>query len=1152
DNPLAGNTNANAKRIIASGLRNPYRFTIHPTSGELWIGDVGWGGYEEINRMGRAAPAENFGWPCWEGAPRQGGYDSANLTICEDLYATTQHVAPHYAYHHNNKIVTGETCTTGSSSISGLAVYNTGNYPTDYNGALFFADYTRKCIWVMRATNGVPDATRIGNFITAAANPVDLQIGPGGDLFYVDLDGGAIRRVRYRVPNAVATANPTSGGVPLTVSFDGRASTPYTAGATLAYAWDLDNDGAFDDGTASTASFTYNTQGSFTARLRVTETGGGSDISNPITITTGPPNNAPVPTIATPAAGSTWIVGSNIAFSGSATDTEDGTIPASRLSWDVVMQHCPSDCHPHLIQTFTGVASGSFNAPDHEYPSYIELKLTATDNGGSSTTVTRRLDPQTVNLTFNASPATTPGLQLGFGGAQIATPFTRPVIIGSSHSVSAPNQSVGGTSYAFSSWSDGGAASHTIVAPATAATYTATFVASPWSSQDVGAVAAAGSWSLAGETFTVAGSGEDIWNANDEFRFVYRNITGDVTVTARVASITNTNTWAKAGVMIRDGMANNARHFAAVATPVAANTYLFQHRLTAGAAATATAGGSGAVPGWLRLVRAGNTFTAFTSTNGTTWTQYGTAVTSTFPATLAVGLAVTSHADGVLNTATFDNVSITQPVTGPPGAPAGLTATAGNTQVSLAWNSSSGATSYTVKRSTTSGGPYSTVVGGLAGTSYTNTGLTNGTTYHYVVTASNSSGESGNSNQASATPNLSVPSAPTGVVASPGNNQVGLTWNAVSGATSYTVKRATTSGGPYTNVGTGLTATSYTNTGLTNGTTYYFVVSASNSAGESGNSGQVSATPSGAATCQAVALTATGATASSQESATYTPAMAIDGNVGTRWSSVFSDPQWIQVDLGALRKVSRVRLTWEAAASANYNIQVATAAAGPYTTVHTNTAGNGGIDDISLVPVDARYVRMLSNARTGVYGNSLFEFQVYGDTNASCAVASTTCFDGVQNQGETGVDCGGPCAVCASVCTSVALTRSSATASSTESASYPASNAIDASATTRWSSAFADPQWIRIDLGADRRVNRAVLNWEGAASANYNIELSSSTAGPWQTLIAVPTANGGIDDMTFIGGVGRYIRMYSTARTTVYGNSLWDFAVYGDNNVACK
>ena len=177
-----------------------------------------------------------------------------------------------------------------------------------------------------------------------------------------------------------------------------------------------------------------------------------------------------------------------------------------------------------------------------------------------------------------------------------------------------------------------------------------------------------------------------------------------------------------------------------------------------------------------------------------------------------------------------------------PAAPTNLAATAGNAQVSLTWTGSTGATSYNVKRSTTSGGPYTTV-GTSTTTSFTNTGLTNGTTYYYVATAVNSAGESGNSNQASATPNVSIPPAPTGLTATAGNGQVSLSWSASSGATSYNVKRATTNGGPYTTVATS-TTTSYTNTGLTNGTTYYFVVSAVNSAGESGNSNQASATPS--------------------------------------------------------------------------------------------------------------------------------------------------------------------------------------------------------------------------------------------------------------------------------------------------------------------
>ncbi|MFC4307168.1 lytic polysaccharide monooxygenase [Cohnella boryungensis] len=191
------------------------------------------------------------------------------------------------------------------------------------------------------------------------------------------------------------------------------------------------------------------------------------------------------------------------------------------------------------------------------------------------------------------------------------------------------------------------------------------------------------------------------------------------------------------------------------------------------------------------------------------------------------------------------------PVTGnpAPAAPTGLTATAGNAQVTLSWTASTGATSYTVKRSATAGGPY-TNVDTVSTTSYVNTGLTNGTTYYYVVSASNSAGSSANSAQVSATPTggtTPVPAAPTGLTATAGNAQVTLSWTASTGATSYTVKRSATAGGPYTNVDT-VSTTSYVNTGLTNGTTYYYVVSASNSAGSSANSAQVSATPTGGST----------------------------------------------------------------------------------------------------------------------------------------------------------------------------------------------------------------------------------------------------------------------------------------------------------------
>ncbi|RKP53164.1 glycoside hydrolase [Cohnella endophytica] len=190
----------------------------------------------------------------------------------------------------------------------------------------------------------------------------------------------------------------------------------------------------------------------------------------------------------------------------------------------------------------------------------------------------------------------------------------------------------------------------------------------------------------------------------------------------------------------------------------------------------------------------------------------------------------------------------------PPAAPTGLTAKAGNAQATLSWTASSGATSYTVKRATTSGGPYTAVATGVTSTTYANTGLTNGTTYYYVVSAVNGVGESANSSQVSVTPTApQLPAAPTGLIAAAGNAQATLSWTASSGATSYTVKRAATSGGPYTAVATGVTTTSYTNTGLTNGTTYYYVVSAVNAVGESANSAQVSAAPSAGSTGSLVA-----------------------------------------------------------------------------------------------------------------------------------------------------------------------------------------------------------------------------------------------------------------------------------------------------------
>ena len=484
DNPNALSSDPNARLIIGYGTRNPFRFTFRPGTDELWIGDVGWNTWEEIDRIQTpTASVMNFGWPCYEGAGRQSGYDSANLNICEQLYAQSGAVtAPYYTYNHSALVVPGETCPSGGSSISGLAFYNGGNYPAAYANALFFADYSRNCIWAMqKGANGLPNPSTIVTFDAGAAGPVHLEIGPNGDLFYCDFNGGTVRRIRYfganQPPNAVATATPTNGTAPLAVSFDGSGSND-PEGGPLTYAWDLDGDGAFDDSTAAKPSRTY-AAGVYTVRLQVTDNAANTSVSLPLTITSN--NTPPTATISTPAPTLKWRVGDSISFSGSATDTQDSSIPASGLSWKLNLQHCsvldPTSCHTHLIQTFDGVAGGSFSAPDHEYPLYLELTLTATDSGGLTDSKTVRLDPQTVNLTFQSNPS---GLQLAVGSTSQTTPFTRSVIIGSANSVSATSpQTLGGQSYTFSSWSDGGAQTHNVVAGATAATYTATYAAGP-------------------------------------------------------------------------------------------------------------------------------------------------------------------------------------------------------------------------------------------------------------------------------------------------------------------------------------------------------------------------------------------------------------------------------------------------------------------------------------------------------------------------------------------------------------------------------------------------------------------------------------------------------------------------------------------------
>jgi hypothetical protein len=189
----------------------------------------------------------------------------------------------------------------------------------------------------------------------------------------------------------------------------------------------------------------------------------------------------------------------------------------------------------------------------------------------------------------------------------------------------------------------------------------------------------------------------------------------------------------------------------------------------------------------------------------------------------------------------YDDLTVTDSST-PPLAPANLTATGGSSQIGLSWTAPSGAASYTVKRSAADGGPYEIVASNITALTYTDTTVANNTPYYYVVTASNAAGESANSNQATATAVLAIPGIPGSLLSASGNGEARIYWTGSSGAASYNVKRSPASSGTYTTVGTTV-STEFTDTGLTNGTTYYYRVSAVNAAGESTNSGAVIANP---------------------------------------------------------------------------------------------------------------------------------------------------------------------------------------------------------------------------------------------------------------------------------------------------------------------
>jgi glucose/arabinose dehydrogenase len=450
-NPFFADPNARHE-IWAYGLRNPWRFNVQPATGNLFIADVGEGAWEELD-LGVAGA--NYGFPIVEGVEPAG---------------VTGMTYPIFSYDHDG----------GSASITGGDHMVSGNYPSQYVGDYFYADFVLDKIFRMRLdANNQPLSNEV--FMVDASSPVHVRVGPDGALYYGSFGLSTIYRVAYvggtnQNPVAAASASPTSGLPPLSVQFDGSDSYDPDGGG-------VDESWNFGDETPPYNGITpvhiYTTAGVFTPRVEVND--GLNTSMATLRIVSG--NSPPAPSISEPIDGSRFNAGDVIAFSGSASDPEEGMLGSGAFTWMVLFHH-QTHTHPYLGPTPSisggtfAAASGGETATDIWY----EIILTATDSGsplGPAATVAAtcsvNIYPNLGSFTLATTPRT--NLSLTLDGTPLLAPRIVDGVVGLGRTIEAvtPQTPGDGHTYTFVGWSDGGARIHTIATP-TAATYTARYM----------------------------------------------------------------------------------------------------------------------------------------------------------------------------------------------------------------------------------------------------------------------------------------------------------------------------------------------------------------------------------------------------------------------------------------------------------------------------------------------------------------------------------------------------------------------------------------------------------------------------------------------------------------------------------------------------
>jgi glucose/arabinose dehydrogenase/chitodextrinase len=868
DNPFYDGTNSWRSKVWAYGLRNPFGYTIQPGTDEIYMGEVGWNTWEEVDH----GPAgTNFGWPCYEGNGPQPFFQANFGAQCALIGTVTP---PFYTYDHS----------FGSAAIGG-PFYTGSAYPAQYHDNFFFADYSGN--WIQRvAFDANHHPVSVQPFATDVQSPVNITLGPDGMLYYLSFTTGEVRRIRFNGPVAAASATtPTSGYSPLTVSFSSAGSSN-PGGGSLSYLWD------FGDGTTSTAAnpahtYTSSTVRTFTARLTVTSQSGASS-TDTVSVTVG--STPPTPNITAPVNGTTVYPGQTVTYRGSATDPDEGTLGGSALSWTVLLHH---NTHVHTFVGGTG-DQGSFTAEDHgDIGTFsYEIVLTATDGSGlkSNTSVNLPVGSDTsaptdpTGLTATAAGTSQVGLSwtastdnVGVAGYQVercqGTSCTNFAQVGTPTATSYSDTGLSPSStYRYrvrAVDASGNLSGYSTVAEATtaAAPPTPPGLVGAWAFAEGSGTTTADSsgngnaGTLIGPSWTTLGRYGNALSFNGTSSQVRvadsasLDLTTAMTLSAWIRPTASQSGWRTILQHETDAYFLNASNSDGPLRPSGGGTLGGSTQYLSGPSANP-------VNAWTNVALTYDGATLRLYINGTqvsTRAASGAIQTTNSPLWIGGNSPYGEYFQGLIDEARVYNRSLTQaeiqtdmntsivptaPDTTPPSAPTGLSGTAvGSSRIDLTWTASTdnvGVAGYRVERCQGTGCTNFAQMGTPSATGYSDTGLAPSTTYRYQVRAVDASGNlSGYSAVATAsTPaqsDTTPPSAPTGLSATAvSSSRIDLRWTASTdnvGVAGYRVERCQgTSCTNFAQVGTP-TATTYSSTGLQANTSYRFRVRAVDAAG---------------------------------------------------------------------------------------------------------------------------------------------------------------------------------------------------------------------------------------------------------------------------------------------------------------------------------